>query len=444
MVAPGIGIVDNRHMNAIATVNRRCIETASVNWTEGNDECSSTIDYVIDVSGDTFSYDVSIFDPDWDKTMREDDVKHYIKESNKRQELYEAIHVNSSTRVPLFEWSCGDVSDAYQYEAMVDWSRYYDYVAAPGNVSILIYAGQYDMLDGPKTQEPWLKNLRTLSGDNGVEFWNQPRKIYYIKDPVTQEYKVGGFFRQSERTKISFLTVPTSGHFVPITQQLDTRFFLQDIISNGKLTCHKENPSDCETGPIMCKYMDGCSNSGTCNPITGQCECTQGHFGADCSQTYLSLPQNGSTELSGIDFLQFRYMDSKTTDAYEFTISASNPLDIYIMALEGDKVPDVNEFNCSLEIKRQTKFVMRSGSLPGLANFAAHVRVNGANFKTNQYLKTRVDFTFTTQKASREQEGLAEGAVAYTQAKEGAESWLSKAASKVTKVLEEVSKSLQF
>jgi hypothetical protein len=108
-----------------------------------------TIDYVIDVSGDTFSYDVSMFDPDWDKTMREDDVKHYIKESNQREKLYEAIHVNSSTRVPLFQWSSGDVSDAYQYEAMVDWSRYYDLVAEPRNVSILVYAGQYDMLDGP-------------------------------------------------------------------------------------------------------------------------------------------------------------------------------------------------------------------------------------------------------------------------------------------------------
>lgn len=136
----------------------------------------------------------------------------------------------------------------------------------------------------------------------------------------------------------------------------------------------------------MCKYMDGCSNAGTCNPSTGQCECTNGHYGADCSQTYLSLPQNGSTVLSGIDFLQFQYLNSSTA-AYEFTISASNPLDIYIMGIEDtESIPDVNEFNCSLEIKKQTKFVLRSGSIPGLANFAAHVRVNGANLKNNQFL----------------------------------------------------------
>lgn len=126
---------------------------------------------MIDVSGDTFSYDASIFDPDWDKTMREDDVKNYIRESNKRHDLYKSIHVDSSTRVPLFQWSCGDVSDAYQLEAMDDWSKYYDFVAMPKNVSILVYSGQYDMLDGPLTQEPWIRRLKSVNSDNGT-LWN--------------------------------------------------------------------------------------------------------------------------------------------------------------------------------------------------------------------------------------------------------------------------------
>lgn len=135
----------------MATLNRRCLESASLNWTVGNDDCSSTIDYVLDVSADTFAYDATIFDPDWDRTMREDDVKNYIRDSNKKDELYKAIHVNMSTRVPIFKWSCGDVSDAYQLEAMVDWSVFYDMVAQPRNVSILVYSGQYDLLDGPLT-----------------------------------------------------------------------------------------------------------------------------------------------------------------------------------------------------------------------------------------------------------------------------------------------------
>ena len=55
------------HMREIDAVNRRCVEVASQNWTLGDDECSATIDYAIDVSGGVFDYDVSIYESDWDK-----------------------------------------------------------------------------------------------------------------------------------------------------------------------------------------------------------------------------------------------------------------------------------------------------------------------------------------------------------------------------------------
>lgn len=178
-IAEGLGIIDQRHMNAISALNRRCLETASSNWTDGNDECSSTIDYAIDVSGDTFSYDASIFDPDWDKTMREDDVKNYIMKSNKKEDLYKALHIDGSTKNPVFNWGGGPVSAAYEYEEMVDWSQWYDMVAQPKNVSILVYSGQYDMLDGPLTQDPWIRMLKSVNSDAGALF-NQPRKIFYV------------------------------------------------------------------------------------------------------------------------------------------------------------------------------------------------------------------------------------------------------------------------
>ena len=176
---------------------------------------------------------------------------------------------------------------------MDDWSKYYDFVAMPKNVSILVYSGQYDMLDGPLTQEPWIRRLKSVNSDNGT-LWNEPRKIYYVQDPVTQEYKVGGYYRSDESIKFTFLTIPSSGHFVPITQQLASRNFLEDIIVNGKLTCHKDDPLKCETGPIMCSYMNGCSGAGECNQVTGRCECQGGYFGADCSEIWHSLPLNGS------------------------------------------------------------------------------------------------------------------------------------------------------
>jgi carboxypeptidase C (cathepsin A) len=300
-IAEGLGIIDKRHMGAISALNRRCLETASANWTEGNDECSATIDYAIDVSGDTFSYDASIFDPDWDLTMHEDDVKHYITTSPNKEQLYQAIHVADSTKNPKFNWSSRPVADAYEFEEMSDWSVWYDLVAQPRNVSIVIYAGMYDMLDGPLTHDPWIRLLKSVKSDNGALF-DQPRKIFYVQNPVTQQYEVGGYYRSDESIKFTFLTIPKSGHFVPITEQLSSRTFLNDIITKGSLQCHKANAQDCETGAIMCGYMDKCNNAGTCNPVTGRCECTDPEvYGSDCSEQWIKLPLNQTyTGLQGI------------------------------------------------------------------------------------------------------------------------------------------------
>jgi|LauGreDrversion4_2_1035121.scaffolds.fasta_scaffold221751_1 hypothetical protein len=37
------------------------------------------------------------------------------------------------------------------------------------------------MLDGPQTQEPWLRNLRSVASDGGA-LWSQARKIFYVYD----------------------------------------------------------------------------------------------------------------------------------------------------------------------------------------------------------------------------------------------------------------------
>lgn len=74
-----------------------------------------------------------------------------------------------------------------------------------------------------------MRMLRSLNSDNG-KIWDQARKIYYVQDPVSQQYQVGGYYRSDDTIKFTFLTIPKSGHFVPITQQLASRNFLEDII----------------------------------------------------------------------------------------------------------------------------------------------------------------------------------------------------------------------
>lgn len=91
-------------MNAMSTFNRRCLEISSQNWTLGDDECASTIDYAIDISGNVFDYDVSINDADFEGIYHENDVKNYIMNmsATKMNELYKALHIDDSTKVPIF------------------------------------------------------------------------------------------------------------------------------------------------------------------------------------------------------------------------------------------------------------------------------------------------------------------------------------------------------
>lgn len=144
------------------------------------------------------------------------------------------------------------------------------------------------MLDGPLSQEPWLRKLKTLANGK-TTIWDQPRKIYYVQNPVTKDYEVGGYYRSDDNLKFTLLTVPKSGHFVPNTQFLATKTFLSDIIAGGKLVCHKTTPQECETGPIMCNFMNSCSNQGTCSPTTGKCTCNANFVGADCSHALNQL-----------------------------------------------------------------------------------------------------------------------------------------------------------
>ena len=215
-------------------------------------------------------------DPDFEGIYHEDDVKHYILNSTKRQDLYKAIHMDKSPRNPVFQWSSRAVAHALAPESMVDWTPWVDMVAAPRNVSIMIYAGEYDSLDGPLTHRPWIKTLKSLASTN---LWDQPRKIYYVYDSTTSSYEVGGYYRTDDSAKFTFLTIPKSGHFVPATQLLATKTFITDMGAGGKLLCHKEDDKECQTGAIMCSFMKGCSNHGSCSDVTGRCTCNPGFYG---------------------------------------------------------------------------------------------------------------------------------------------------------------------
>ena len=61
---------------------------------------------------------------------------------------------------------------------MIDYSSYGEKLIAAKS-PVLIYAGEFDAQDGPKTQEPWLRRLNFEGSD---DFWSQSRQTYWVQN----------------------------------------------------------------------------------------------------------------------------------------------------------------------------------------------------------------------------------------------------------------------
>ena len=75
------------------------------------------------VSGEVLPYDNRIFVPDWD--LVEDPVKNYFAASNPNSTaIYTALHVQNSTKVPIFEMKNADVHAALVADNLSNYAEY--------------------------------------------------------------------------------------------------------------------------------------------------------------------------------------------------------------------------------------------------------------------------------------------------------------------------------
>ena len=58
--------------------------------------------------------------------------------------------MNQSTKSPVFEMSSSAVSEAFGNDKMIDYSNFVEKLIAAKS-PVLIYAGEFDAQDGPKT-----------------------------------------------------------------------------------------------------------------------------------------------------------------------------------------------------------------------------------------------------------------------------------------------------
>lgn len=175
------------------------------------------------------SFDIRNFGEDL--TASQNNLLLLLDDSNRKADIYTALHIENSYKLPPYTHASVNVAQASLQEKLIDYTNYYDQMITEG-YKVLIYGGEWDAANNPGNMD-FLKNMKKLS----ASFWSQARQIYYLKSS-TDIYGVAGYVRQDTTNKFSFVTLPKSGHFAAGDQIQVSNWLLKDFMNEGLLQCY--------------------------------------------------------------------------------------------------------------------------------------------------------------------------------------------------------------
>lgn len=101
LIAKDTGILDEVHLRQVAAMKRRCENTISTMWNKTDNVCNDVLEYISEMSGGVVTYDATIFNPDLDEA--ESPYGDYLSTKNPQsQAVYKALHIDASTKNPIF------------------------------------------------------------------------------------------------------------------------------------------------------------------------------------------------------------------------------------------------------------------------------------------------------------------------------------------------------
>lgn len=105
LIAKDSGLADPIHLRQVAAIKRTCERLIATDWVNADEPCTGILDYLGQMNGDVCNYDATIFDADLD--AQQEPFESYLKAATNAQsaELYKALHVDKSTKSPVFQRS---------------------------------------------------------------------------------------------------------------------------------------------------------------------------------------------------------------------------------------------------------------------------------------------------------------------------------------------------
>lgn len=234
--------------------------------------CNRILHYLLDISGDVYKYDVR-------KSDSYEYLFKYIEEYLNRNDTALSLHVNDTTiksEGKYFSYYNETVK-----ERMKEDINFYssipklEKILNQYNIPVYIFAGQFDLVDGPQGMEKILNSMKISFKD---EFIKTPRSLWKI--PVLNKNVIAGYVKQVKH--LTFVTIRNTGHYSQLGRPGSLFVLFQHVLSeDSKIDCPDKK---CSMAPIKCSFMKDCHGNGVCNDSSGgKCKCNAGFYGPDCS-----------------------------------------------------------------------------------------------------------------------------------------------------------------
>ena len=268
-------------------LSQKCEFSLSNSVSDSYKSCDDILDFLMTISGDVYKYDVrKSSDVDDDLFY---DMEKYLNLDSTAQSLF-VYNTTIKERNKYFSYTNSSVmevlkDDVYSSTSLPTLEK----ILNNYNIPVFLYAGQFDLVEGPKGIE---RAINSLNFTYKNEYMNSQRNLWKIK-VGNNEYVIAGYIKQSKY--LTFITIRNAGHYPFFTRPGSMLDFVRHVLSNETQWVCPDNKCSLVQG--KCSFMNKCYGNGHCDESTaGKCKCKENFYGPECSLEVEAL-NNGNLKM---------------------------------------------------------------------------------------------------------------------------------------------------